>query len=131
MDAFAAQPALSTDVLNSLRGLATEDDPTFVAELLTIYLANLDERIKGVAQGIQQSDPARFAASAHSLKSSSASIGALALAELCKDLESLGREGRLEGAREIFEKLEIEGRRVEREILTMPEVGAFQSSKAA
>ena len=43
---------------------------------------------------------------AHSLKSFSADLGALDLANLCTDLEASVREDRLTGAREILDEIE-------------------------
>ena len=52
--------------------------------------------------------------SAHSLKSSSATLGALELAELCKELEQIGREAATDRAAEVFASLEMEFDRVRR-----------------
>lgn len=45
---------------------------------------------------------------AHSLKSSSAKVGALSLAELCKNLETFGRNNTIDGAAELLMKVEAE-----------------------
>ena len=42
---------------------------------------------------------------AHSLKSSSASMGAVRLAALCATLEASGREGQLGAAPQVFEEM--------------------------
>jgi HPt (histidine-containing phosphotransfer) domain-containing protein len=46
--------------------------------------------------------------SAHSLKSSSATLGALKLASLCRKLEELGRSNSLRNASDVFQELRRE-----------------------
>jgi HPt (histidine-containing phosphotransfer) domain-containing protein len=46
-----------------------------------------------------------MAAAAHTLKSSSAQVGALRLSALSKEIESLGRAGSVDGARELLGEL--------------------------
>jgi HPt (histidine-containing phosphotransfer) domain-containing protein len=68
-------------------------------------------------------DPAAFAAAAHTLKSSSAQVGAMQLSNLSKEMETLGREGSCEGASELLERIETEYESV-REGLAAEEFGA-------
>jgi len=56
---------------------------------------------------------------AHTLKSSSATFGALTLSALCKELELLGREHQLAGAEEKVRCAESEFERVKVEIQTL------------
>ncbi len=51
------------------------------------------------------SDPNAVKAAAHTLKSSSAQVGAVRLSALCKELEALGRSGSLGGAAELAEEI--------------------------
>ena len=44
--------------------------------------------------------------SAHTLKSTSANLGAVALAALCKELETMGRQARSDGADEILVEID-------------------------
>ena len=58
---------------------------------------------------LADSDAAALADVAHTLKSSSASLGAERLASLCRRLEKAGREERLDdGTAGLFERLETE-----------------------
>ena len=45
---------------------------------------------------------------AHSFKGSSANLGAQPLADICFKLESMGRDGVLDGAQEAYEQLKAE-----------------------
>ena len=64
--------------------------------------------VEAVAQG--NADGLRNVA--HTLKSSSANVGALGLAELCKELERMGKEGKFENLAEVLAGVEEEYKRV-------------------
>jgi HPt (histidine-containing phosphotransfer) domain-containing protein len=49
---------------------------------------------------------------AHSLKSSSSYVGAAELSAICRDLEEIGRSGRLDGAAEKAGQIKAEYERV-------------------
>jgi HPt (histidine-containing phosphotransfer) domain-containing protein len=49
---------------------------------------------------------------AHNLKSSSANLGAVWLSETCRDLEAIGRSGRLESAQKLADQAAVEFERV-------------------
>jgi two-component system sensor histidine kinase/response regulator len=57
---------------------------------------------------VPQGDAAALHRTAHSLKSSSATLGALRLSALCKEVEALGRANALEGITTLWGKLEAE-----------------------
>lgn len=75
-----------------LRELVGDDDET-VAELLSDYAQSLRELGAGIGQACASRNLARVAAHAHQLKSSSRSVGALALGGLCAELETAARAG--------------------------------------
>ena len=70
------------DLLGQLYGLFQDQGPTGIAELR-----------RALAAG----DAVAFTEAAHSLKGSYRSLGTPRLAELAADLETAGREGRLDG----------------------------------
>jgi HPt (histidine-containing phosphotransfer) domain-containing protein len=67
------------------------------AELLAVLIHNyLEDAPKLLAQiqaAVQQQDAAILRYAAHTLKSSSATLGAMTLAQLCQELEVIGRTG--------------------------------------
>jgi HPt (histidine-containing phosphotransfer) domain-containing protein len=65
-----------------------------------------------LSTAIANADANAVCEAAHALKSSSSNIGAAALAELCNDLETLGREHNLERAPGLVEQLVLEYQRV-------------------
>jgi HPt (histidine-containing phosphotransfer) domain-containing protein len=74
---------LDLDVLRALVG----DDEETVRELLSDFLDAASHEVQELQIALQAGDRRHVAAIAHKLKSASRSIGALALGELCADLE--------------------------------------------
>ena len=89
-------PVLDGAVLDELRQ-ATGDDAAFIIDLVETYVeegaANLDGMIAAVAAG----DPEAIVRPAHTLKSSSASLGAMRLSAIARSVEEAGRAGRADG----------------------------------
>jgi HPt (histidine-containing phosphotransfer) domain-containing protein len=66
---------------------ATGDDPAFLAELIDTYLAEVPSLLAAMRHAIATGDSAVLRREAHTLKSSSAALGAGRLADLCRRLE--------------------------------------------
>ena len=71
----------------------TGDDLDFVDELIDTYLEDAAVQLDAMRSAAEASDEAALVRPAHSLKSSSANVGAMALAEMCRSLEADGRAG--------------------------------------
>jgi HPt (histidine-containing phosphotransfer) domain-containing protein len=89
-------PLLDRGVLAELRA-STGDDDDFVRELIEAYVAEAGGHLDGLAQASASGDVAAAVRPAHTLKSSSASIGAMRLAAICRAIEEAGRENRGDG----------------------------------
>ena len=85
----AMATAVDIDVLRQLVG----DDAEVLRELLADYLASVCDQAPALRSAIAAGDGHCAQAIAHRLKSSSRSVGALALGECCADLESAGQTG--------------------------------------
>jgi CheY-like chemotaxis protein len=70
----------------------------FIVELLEVFNEDAPQLIQALRQAQAEGDAQAFRRAAHSLKSTSASFGALALTELARELEGLGKTGNLDGA---------------------------------
>jgi len=88
-------------LLDSLGG-----DVDFLSELVEAYLASSPGLIESMRQAIATGEAPALQRAAHSLKTGSASFGALAFAARCKELEDLGKRGALAGAEAKFGALE-------------------------
>jgi HPt (histidine-containing phosphotransfer) domain-containing protein len=72
-------------------------DNAFVVELVGAYLAEGQDHIDAMLAAAAGGDAAAIVRPSHTLKSSSASLGAMRLAAICRGIEMAGREGRSEG----------------------------------
>jgi PAS domain S-box-containing protein len=101
-DAPAAEPItikLDEQMLENLR------DIDALVELLELYLEEAPTLIDGIAVAIAHGDAPELKDNAHSLKSTSAVIGATALSTLSKDLEDIGKSGDLSGVETVADQL--------------------------
>jgi HPt (histidine-containing phosphotransfer) domain-containing protein len=96
-----------------LRALDPDGKAQLVKRVLATYqvsLAKLVEQLRAARADGAWDQVARVA---HTLKSSSASIGALALSSLCADIERLLRAGDSAAAVPLLEQFQAEVRRVD------------------
>ena len=93
------EPILDEAVLAELLA-TTGDDPAFVRELIDTYLAEAPTQLDAVATAVDGADAAALVRPAHTLKSTSATLGAMRLSAVARRLEMAGRSGALDaGAR--------------------------------
>jgi HPt (histidine-containing phosphotransfer) domain-containing protein len=89
----AAPPAVLDEVaLSRLRALDPEGRHGVLARVLATYEASLVRQLEHLRAALPAPTPA-VAILAHTLKSSSASVGAVALARACETLEARVRQG--------------------------------------
>ena len=89
-------PILDRAVIDELRESVAGDD-AFVREVAETYLAEGPEHMSAMTAAAEAGDAAAIVRSAHTLKSSSAALGAMRLAQICREIEFAGREGRMDG----------------------------------
>jgi CheY-like chemotaxis protein/HPt (histidine-containing phosphotransfer) domain-containing protein len=100
--------AIDQSVLDSLRELENEEDPNLVASLVVLFFRDTVERLRSLRRAIDSADAAGVEGNAHSLKSSSANLGALPMSLMCDELEEKGRTCALEGAADVLSRIEKE-----------------------
>ena len=103
---------IDKQVLSQLRELQHADDPDLLNRVITIYLAESPKIIAKMKQAVQQGSLIETERMSHSLKSSSANVGATALAALCSDIYLATKAGGMGVARDAIVKLELEFARV-------------------
>jgi CheY-like chemotaxis protein len=94
--AGVAEPATPTLDRVALAELRDNMDTEFAIELIGDFFAGAPKMLAAMRQSLAQGQPAELRLAAHTLKSNSASLGALRLAELCRILEELGKTGVLD-----------------------------------
>jgi len=76
--------------------------------LITTFVNDSLERIATLKVAVAAGDAAAVRASAHSFKGSSLNICAPLLSELCRQLETEGKEGQLISAQDLLASIEVE-----------------------
>ena len=90
---------LDPDALAALRALQIPGRPSIVLRVFDLFESSTAKLLAELDQGLASADLALVTRAAHTLKSSSANIGATALAARGKAIEPCGREGDLDGCR--------------------------------
>ncbi|MBK7875093.1 MAG: Hpt domain-containing protein [Planctomycetes bacterium] len=99
----AAAGVLDAAVLQSLKDLGGEDDPGLFFELIDLFLQDAPQRMNEIRRGLEQGDIHLLERAAHTLKSSSANIGALSLSTLCRRMEEQARKHENAGLAELYD----------------------------
>jgi PAS domain S-box-containing protein len=101
------EPALiDQTALAAIRALQRPGHPDIVLRVLTQYMDTSPEIIDRIRRAVSSKDGAELRAAAHRLKSSSAQLGAAAVASDCRELEMMGANQELKQADETFKQLE-------------------------
>lgn len=95
---------IDAKTLQSLRDIVKGDNVAF-AELIECYLTETTKLLQAISTAIANQHTEGIWKIAHQLKSSSASVGAMSLAQLCKVLEAQGRSSKLENSLELLTPL--------------------------
>ena len=96
------QVAIDRDTFDELKDLMGAD---FVGELVDTYNEETEALIGQLEHALAAQDAATFGRCAHSIKSSSASLGALVFSEQARELELIGKSGDLSSAGPRVEQL--------------------------
>ncbi len=83
------ETVLDAKVLKELRDVVEEDFPAIIRG----FVGHAPTLMRELDEGLARDDVARLVRPAHSLKSSSATVGAMAVSELAKTVEHAAREG--------------------------------------
>ena len=100
-----AAAALDRRVLDQLSTLLK---PERLARAINFYLVESPKLIQKLKQAAAANDAPEIVRSAHSLKSSSANLGASVLSRYCEDIEASARRADAEEACKLFAKIETE-----------------------
>jgi signal transduction histidine kinase/CheY-like chemotaxis protein len=110
--AEATEPAAADDglinlqALEHIRALSPSNGDALLERVLHAFLRDTPQHLHAIRQAIAADDAEQLRKSAHSLKSSSANIGARVLAQRSKELEQLGRNHTTAGAAPLLADME-------------------------
>ena len=83
-----------------------------MAQLVETFISDTTARLEELHRGVEGTDTELVARTCHSLKGSSANLGASTMAELCTELEVAAASHQLAGGADILRRLEDEFGRV-------------------
>jgi histidine phosphotransfer protein HptB len=115
----AGPAVLDADALANLSQLDPTGANRLMRRVFTTYRSSMTRLLSQLAQARAQPDPAGQRLVAHTLKSSSASVGALVLSQLCGEAEKALREGRLDVVPALLDQLVAEAARVDAAVLQL------------
>ncbi len=97
---------LDRNTIETLQGICREVNPNFLNELIGMFVSLAPELIEKIRAAASSDDSEQVEATAHRLKGSSLNLGGARMGEVCDRLEKKGREEKLEGAKELVERLD-------------------------
>ena len=107
-DDSAHDLVLDQAALDNIRDLQQPGEPDILRKIIGHYVESSPPLLQTLREAIAQHDIERVRLAAHSLKSASASLGAITLCESCKMLETMAREQRLDDAEFLLTNIETE-----------------------
>jgi len=105
--AKAAQ-VLDRAVLEQLGRVRTNGKPELLTRVIKLYITESPALLEKLKEAARDGDDVRMANLAHTLKSSSANVGAAVLSRYCGEVESFARRAETEQARRCVSKIETE-----------------------
>ncbi len=97
---------LDVSVLDKYRKRERTGRKNLLSRILDAFLEQSPQHIDQLRTAILDGDSPGIQAAAHTLKSSSANVGAMALSALCKDLEARAKDHNNDGIKEHFAEVE-------------------------
>ena len=104
----AAAGHLDRRALAELRELEAESGEPFLADMIRKFLAAAPDALSRLRRACASGTHDVVASVAHSLQGTSGMLGALAVYALCREIQAIGRERRLDDAPGLLERLECE-----------------------
>jgi histidine phosphotransfer protein HptB len=90
-------PPIDLDAIDNLRDLNPGDGGEFLREIVNIYLEDTPKRLDDMKLALAKGDLAGFTRAAHTIKGSSANVGAQVLKSVAERLEYQSRKEGLNG----------------------------------
>ena len=88
----SGEPIVDMQVIQGLRELGGEEDPGLVVEIIDMFLDDAPSRMREIENALKIGDITTLERAAHTLKSSSANVGAVSLSHICQKMETLAHK---------------------------------------
>ncbi len=121
--------SVDRSVVNELRKLGGEKNPTLLGELIELFIGSAPLRLNEMRQALDKGTPEFLSRAAHFLKGSAGQMGANRMQQICAAIETLGRAGTSSGVAGLVDELVLEFERVSHDLLSVcMEKGDLESS---
>jgi HPt (histidine-containing phosphotransfer) domain-containing protein len=108
VDSDETPDAIDLAVLADLEGAQVEGEPDIVVELMELYLEDASGKLAAMHEDLAEKGGGSVGRLAHSLRGSSANLGARRVAALCEELERMGDGDPSCGGGVLLNRLELE-----------------------
>jgi HPt (histidine-containing phosphotransfer) domain-containing protein len=99
---------IDPEAISTLKELNPDDNGAFLKEIVGIYIEDTPKRLQDLKASLASGDVALFTRAAHTIKGSSANVGAVALSRVAERLEALSRNEGLGGVAALVASCETE-----------------------
>ncbi len=103
---------IDNGVLDEITASMKSGGTALLGKVITLYMNNTIKYMGALRNAVAGGDAGGIKFQAHTMKSSSAAVGAKSLASLLQELENIGRNNELDRAGELFQKVEAESEAV-------------------
>jgi HPt (histidine-containing phosphotransfer) domain-containing protein len=107
---------IDLQAIENLRALNPGDEDAFLREIVNIFLEDTPQRIAELDESLNEGDVTRFARAAHSIKGSSANLGAEALRAAAEKLEHHARTVGITDVTPLVQQIRVEFARTQVEL---------------
>lgn len=107
---------IDNSVLEEIKAFMGEEGESTINELITIYLANTPATIAKIKSDMLANNLEALKAHVHGLKGSSASIGVVGISGICKSIEEMIRNGKIDEVPGLYDQIEKVYAKVEMEL---------------
>jgi HPt (histidine-containing phosphotransfer) domain-containing protein len=97
---------LDTAAIERIRDMEVAGQPSILEEVVSLYLELAPELMESARRGLVENTPRSVFSAAHQLKSMSAQLGALQVAETALLVEQRGRQGEISGLQPLLDELD-------------------------
>lgn len=100
------QSAVEQEIRDKAKEWIGEYGADFLVELIDVYLEDTPYRLAQLHQALNGGDKEALTREAHTLKSSSANVGAMSFSAVAKEIETAARGGKVDEASEKARRME-------------------------
>ncbi len=90
-------PVIDPEAIATLRSLCTEEDESFLKEVVDIFLVDTPQRLEELHSCLADGDTPRFVRAAHTVKGSASNLGAARMRALAEEIEHTAKKSGLAG----------------------------------